>query len=336
MTPPAFTHYSSITNHYREPFIVKVQETAPESEQWSASEKIHGCNFSFILTFNPNHSDSNDVQIEIARASRNQILLPNENFYRVKDLQKRYHAGLMRFYYLLKTYLKCDQLTTVQLIGEIYGGGYNGQKGLSKSVQKEIQYCVETDFRIFDILVSNPTPIYQNFNDMIELLKESELPYSPVLHRGTLAEMLALEPCFPSTIPALHGLDSIANNNAEGYVLKPDQPRWLGDSRVILKLKNPKFSEKETSKPLTKEQTNIDLPENIKNDAIRYVNQNRLDAVLSKMTETQQLNKSGMIQAMIRDVIEEVSRDHSIDKVQSDQLKKVISKDVALLVMSKI
>lgn len=61
-----------------------------------------------------------------------------------------------------------------------------------------------------------------NHDQLVELCNAVQLPVVPILHRGTLAELLQLDPLFLTTIPALFHphLPAVEDNFAEGFILK--------------------------------------------------------------------------------------------------------------------
>lgn len=341
VSKPAFRVYDHIENHFREKFVALVLQSAPEGEIWYATEKIHGSNFSWILS--PSSRSNN---CEIRRARRGNFLKEAEEFYGSLALLQRYNDQLTQFYELCQTFSGKKNII-VQVVGEIYGGAYEGCKGKTKAkaVQKEIKYCPDVDVRAFDVMIDGE---YQNYLEMIKLFEQCPgLPYVPILHKGTLEEMLKLDPVFATTIPALSGLPALPMNDAEGYVLKPVIPRFITFSedsveRVIFKLKNPKFSEKnEMNADHAKVVAVVEgIPENINETVANYVNQNRMDNVKSKLTEAEQKNKGKVIQGLIRDVLDELIRDLSDQNNYNDSikptLKNLVSKEVAKFVMTKI
>lgn len=341
----AFKVYEHIEQHYREKFVTAVQESAPNDEIWYATEKIHGSNFSWLIG-----SSTVRTEIEIKRARRGNFLGDTEEFYGSLAVLKKYRSSLVKFYGLCQDRLERKNIV-LQLVGEIYGGSYPGATSLTKTkaVQKEIKYCPDVDVRLFDVMIDGN---YQNYLEMIPLLDQCQLPYCQVQHQGSLEEMLKLDPMFPTTIPALYGLEPIENNDAEGYVLKPVIARFIQFSedsteRVIFKLKNPKFSEKdEVTKAVgdndltTSTKVLVPLADNLQVTTLSYINQNRMDNVMSKMTEIEKKNKGKVIQGLIRDVIDEVMRDLTDSGQLTEEIKKsvqtLIKKQVPPFVMAKI
>ncbi len=341
LSKPAFRVYDHIENHYREKFVESVLTSAPKDELWYATEKIHGSNFSWVIS---SGSDANQSP-EIRRARRGNFLGATEEFYGSLVLQAQYKDQLIKFYGLCQDFAQKLDIT-VQVVGEIYGGFYEGHKGKfkTKAVQKEIKYCPDVDVRAFDVIIDGE---YQNYLQMISMFQSSSLPYCQILHQGTLQELLKLDPVFPTTIPALYGLEAIPTNDAEGYVLKPVVPRFITFSedsieRVIFKLKNPKFSEKNemNADPAKVVAVVEGIPENINETVASYVNQNRMDNVKSKLTEAEQKNKGKVIQGLIRDVLDELIRDltdsNQYTETIKPTLKNLVSKEVAKFVMTKI
>ena len=57
---------------------------------------------------------------------------------------------------------------------------------------------------------------------LMELCKSVQLPVVPILHRGTLTELLQIDPLFITTMPATFHphLPALEGNYAEGFILK--------------------------------------------------------------------------------------------------------------------
>jgi hypothetical protein len=235
----------------------------------------------------------------------------------------------------------------------MYGGFYPGSK--SKPVQKGVKYSPDIRFIAFDIRVGDS---YMNYDKAIELFIECEIPYASILHRGTLDEMLKLNPVFVSTISAKLGLTDekidLSMNYAEGYVLKPVglsvvakatpfrptsnevEPLLVtkpdGDTnRIILKLKNPSFDEivshKEEVKEKDKDKNKIEISDEIKNFILSCVNQNRYESVTSKLLEADR-TKGKIIPLFIKDVMTDVEKEYN-DKSIKKNITSIVAKTVA-------
>ena len=127
-----------------------------------------------------------------------------------------------------------------------------------------------------------------DFDLMVELFKENEIPYIKELKRGNFDDIIEYDPKFESTIPTEYfGLPQLSNyeNLAEGVVIKPIKNlRTKQGARVILKIKienfnerikNPDKKKKKKSKPVNK----------IFYVFKEFININRLESVISKEGE---------------------------------------------------
>lgn len=133
--------------------------------------------------------------------------------------------------------------------GELVGGAYPHPEvapipGLS-AVQTGIWYTPSLAWVAFDVLVATGD------DDEGELLAHHEVEalagaagvrVPPCLLRGTRTELERVEVRFPTRVPAWFGLPPIANNLAEGVVLKPDA-RIAGAERPVIKRKLPEFDD---------------------------------------------------------------------------------------------
>jgi Rnl2 family RNA ligase len=135
------------------------------------------------------------------------------------------------------------------LYGELIGGGYPHPEvppmpGLSP-VQTGIWYTPALAWIAFDALIA------AGDDDEGELLAHRELEAlaeaagvrtPPRLARGTRAELEQVPVRFPTRVPAWFGLPPIADNFAEGIVLKPDA-RCAPADRPVIKRKLPDFDD---------------------------------------------------------------------------------------------
>ncbi len=135
------------------------------------------------------------------------------------------------------------------LFGELIGGGYPHPEvaavpGLTP-VQTGIWYTPALAWVAFDALVA------AGDDDEGELLAHRELEElagaagvrtAPRLARGTRAELERVEVRFPTRVPAWFGLPPLADNLAEGVVLKPDA-RCAPEGRPVIKRKLPEFDD---------------------------------------------------------------------------------------------
>jgi len=92
-------------------------------------------------------------------------------------------------------------------------------------VQTGIWYAPRISFALFDVVVvAQPGGVteFLSQSDMRAAGEAHGLLVAPLLGQGSRAELEALPVRFPTRVPALFGLPPIADNVAEGFVLKPD------------------------------------------------------------------------------------------------------------------
>jgi len=288
------THHLRITTYQTINFIKTRLENNPIEDNFIATEKIHGCNFSIWLGVNENK------KVVFQCASRSKFISKDDGLYGqqykqiVADLSPKFE----------EIYADCMQLcpeycTTniVILYGELYGDGV--QRGIDYTTdnRKEIRFF-DIAFPILPSYEGDDTEIQMNFINWEQFLKITtnyELPTAPVINQGTFDEMLNMNNTFDSLIMKK------SNNIAEGFVFKcvlePDYKIKENKARLIIKSKTDKFSEivANSGKQKSGKQTNskkgfnlnalIDALDEINktqyNEVIALVNENRLDAVLS-------------------------------------------------------
>ncbi len=301
-----FTRYPSIENAYKQKFLDKLAPNVPSDEMWAVSEKIHGANFSFIVT-----------NEGIMCARRMDILKKGEKFYNYLPVLERYNPRLKALFEDIKIEYPCE---SIQVIGELFGNG----------VQTGVYYCEEQDFTMFDILVNGE---YLDYNLVSQLgIFHGILP-PPLLGFFTLEMALRLPNKFPSKMPARYGLESPEENICEGTIIRPNKTYWLGDefktSRIILKNKNEKFSEK-TIKEITPVKSEL---VNIINDIRLLVNDNRINSAASKIGEIEMSRFSDFMKEIIADIQKEYPEAYFLlDKAD----KKVVDKKVNQLLAAQL
>jgi Rnl2 family RNA ligase len=320
-----FKKYESITNSYQQKFIDLIVNYGLDSDIWYVQEKVHGANFSLT-------SDGSTVRA----AKRTCFIADDDNFYGSKVVRGRYDSNVLN---IAKDY---EQPVTVY--GELCGGFYDGKTELySKMVQRGVQYCPYNDFLVFDIRIGGK---YVEFKEVVALCAIYGLKVSPVLFKGTFKECLDYPNEFNTKVPAMYGLNELEDNICEGTIVRPNEDRYLGiegeSSRIILKNKNSKFTERDL-KPLVK--LNNELTPELQQAYAElqvYVNENRLDALVSKHGEDLFIPKNfGKILGLfLQDIYEEVrSEDLSFFKLEQNQRKtvqKLISGDAVKLLRKKL
>jgi Rnl2 family RNA ligase len=133
--------------------------------------------------------------------------------------------------------------------GELIGGAYPHPDvaaipGLS-AVQTGIWYTPALAWFAFDVLVAADDDDDGELlaHHEVEALAESAgVRTPPRIQRGTRSELERVEVRFPTRVPAQFHLPPIADNLAEGVVLKPDA-RCAPDERPVIKRKLPEFDD---------------------------------------------------------------------------------------------
>jgi RNA ligase-like protein len=191
----------------------------------------------------------------------------------------------------------------VRLYGELFGGAYPhpavpGVKGISP-VQTGIWYAPGIHFALFDILVDDDGGgRFLAHGEVTRLATASGLQVPPLLHRGSRAEVDALPVRFPTRVPLGFRLPALADNFAEGLVIKPDIEARPADY-VVFKRKRAELDETrlEESAPVDKDPA-MDLGA-LTAFGRQLVNGPRFDSARSKLGE-------GPPQALIDEVILDV------------------------------
>ena len=282
-----FKRYTDIENHYRSKYIKILQEHNFIDIPYIAHEKIHGCNFQFIC-------DGVDVRV----ASRSAFV--DGTFYSCQAVIDRYKDNIIK----LKQdyYPSADQIA---VYGELYGPG----------IMKGVYYSERKDFRAFEIRI-NEHEIESQMTMKYRFAKCGipQVPYVGIYK--DLYEALGENSIFQSKVQAMDrdngdGLVKFlefkeGENMAEGLVIQPlEKALYTGNgARVMLKNKNPKFIEKNKPKGEKTETQNLFIP-----IAELYVNENRMDSVLSKFPAPTQKDFGKIVGAMSADVLADMIKD---------------------------
>lgn len=326
-----FTKYSSLENHTNNKFLDKVWYFLDENQlrnvEFVAREKIHGTNFSVIIT-----KDS------IQAAKRTGPILETEKFFGYEDLMARYKDSFK--------YIQANTLIqngwTYQVFGEYAGG----------NIQKEVDYG-DKDLYVFDVLVTSPDGelTYAKDSHMVVIAENAGLKVAPLIKRGTLEELLKLPVEFESVIGEYnemykadgtyssisyeHEQRAPASNVAEGLVIKPERPITLpGGSRLAIKYKTDAFKEKGKGKApkIVKEmeQSDIDLLDKFS----EYVTPARVGNVISHIGELTKKDFGKILGLTMRDIFVEAEREGlTIDQAISPsrlkgELQKIVQTQV--------
>lgn len=325
-----FKKYNSIENSYRKEFIERVALATINSNDFVVQEKVHGANFSLITNGK-----------EIKSAKRTSLLKDTDSFYNhtlVKDL---YNTKMLSLYYAVKT--KFPNTKTITVFGELFGGSYPNVEQIrgAMKVQKGVFYAPYNDFYAFDIMINQTD--YLNVIEVNKLLEANGFFYAKTLFRGNLKDVLAFSNTFNSKIPGWLKLPEINDNICEGVIIKPIEPHYLPNgSRVIIKNKNAKWSEK--SKVNSKTVTQVKLSEAaiiLQSELERFVNSNRLANVMSKESNLDNTKIGKLIGLLSKDAFEDFTKEFetqfkTLEKVEQKRLTKQLNQWSAKLVKQEI
>lgn len=298
-----FEKYSSLENHYNNKFIEKIRYAGFDMHtvEWVAREKIHGTNFSVVIT-----------PTEIIPSKRTGPILAGESFFGHEIIMKKYQKAFVKMQSMLNTM----DLESVQIFGEFAGGG----------IQKGVNYG-EKDFYVFDILAnSGGESVYWDDYVVKSFVNGLGLKIAPLLGRGSFEDLIKIPNEFEVVVNRYNEMADtdleyandhiftvtpVVNNCAEGYVLKPVYPKFLPNgSRVAIKCKNSKFSEKAKSdKPI---KAKVELTENdnkVLEIFVEYVTWNRVSNVLSHIGKVTAKDFGRVMGLTMQDIINEAARE---------------------------
>jgi len=311
-----FIKFPSITNLHSEKMInhIILNGFAVKDIEWCVLLKVHGANFSSWMDSEGFRFGRREGFLEERKDGRS----PRWNFGGADEvidkLKQRmpvvYEGGQLVFY------------------GELIGGSYNHPEvervPNAKRIQKGVDYCPHNDFFLFDITQDGQ---FQDHDTIVKVGKELGIPYAYYLHRGAFEECIQYSNEFSDPLHKLWGLPEVADNICEGVIVKPVKPLFFSDgSRVILKNKNERFSEKtRTPKPLPI----CDVPDEyleLTSDLCSLVTENRLRNILSHGIEVKDHKGFGpLLGALVVDVLSEF--EVNLDKFEAP-IQKVIKKQL--------
>lgn len=323
-----FRKYSSIENAYQYSFIEKITKDNFQNEIFVVQEKVHGANLSFI---------TNGKEIKLAK--RTEILEDEESFFFAHLLREKYHERILQLFSSISTDHPIETLT---IFGEYFGGIYPHKEvkksKSAKTIQKGVYYSPDNEFYAFDLLLNNHQ--YLDVDLCSNLFEQHQFIYAKDLFRGSLQDCLNYPNTFQSTIPSLFGLPELESNICEGTVIRPVKALFLSSgSRVLLKNKNEKWSEKNNSsnkavlKKLKEEKVVLSLLANeLLDEMSKLINTNRLSNVISKIGEVDpQKDKGRLIGLFSKDVLEDFLKSFedqykSLEKTEMKVITKNLNK----------
>lgn len=301
--------YSSIENTYQKKFLARPEVQAVIGD-WYVTEKVHGSNASFVY----------DSTIKMAK--RNDYFAASSNEYNHKTVLEKYRQAVENVAKLLN---KTEDDTLI-VFGELFGGNTCPEypRALNASaVQKGVFYSPNNDFYAFDVMFNGT---YLDVEKCNEVLEKAGFFYAKTLFKGSLEECLAYPNEFNSTISAQLGFPNVSNNVCEGVVIRPGTTSYLmNSSRIILKNKNDKWSEKTKVHREKVEKVYSDELNEVLDVLSQLVNDNRLRAVLSKIGEVTQKDFGLIAKALTTDVFEDLVKEIDLDVLSKEDKKELSS-----------
>ena len=288
-------------------------------------EKVHGANMQLMVT-----------KDNIKLANRSKMLGGNENTYNMRQMFELYKDNAKQLFNELYN----DNIKQIDIIGEHFGGIYNGKRIThpkftgkpNKPIQRAIQYLPYTEFIVFDIRIidNNSNTYYVNWDKVKSISKKVGFKYVPELFRGTFNECITYSIDFITKVPKLYGLEDLKNNYAEGIIIKLEKENNSAEERIIVKYKTKKFSEKTSSvnKFRTKAvETFSEEMLNLYYELTSYINKNRLVNLMSKGDlEPKWSNFSKIQKELLKDVLEDFKLDNpNFNKLTKTEQKKITS-----------
>lgn len=309
-----FIKYRSMIQDYRQRFINEISEQGLDRLTYVAVNKIHGANFSIWST-----ADGYKA------AKRTDWLQPDESFYNyrtfvdyfgkiVKEIQAYFGAPVTVFF-------------------ELYGGMYNHESvphnPKASKIQKGVNYTPNNGLAVLDILVNGE---FLDYDEMVEIATRFKLQVPHEMARGTLQEMLALNPEFDDPTYQYFNLPKIEGNTSEGYVIRPVKERSLRNGkRVIIKRKSIKFTEK-IRKPKTPLPDLSEEAQSILNGYLACVTESRLNNILSHGHVFNEKEFGKLLGIFMKDVLEEELDREAIaelDKNEVNRINKALNRSIA-------
>lgn len=317
-----FEKYSSLENHYNNKFIERIRHHGYDvTEGWCAREKIHGTNFSIII-----ERDS------VTCAKRTGPILPAEDFFGYTVILKKYNDSIKAVQHTIK------EGSSMQIFGEFAGSG----------IQKGVDYG-EKDFYVFDILVKTDKGTHQFVDDfmMEQMCCTFGFKVAPLMGRGSFDELAKLPNEFQINVNRYNEAAEVdlrnantrvwpaeeaTDNTAEGYVLKPNYPRFLANgSRVAIKCKNSKFSEKAKSdKPIKPKAVLSEIDQDVLQKFSEYVTIQRVNNVISKIGQVGPKDFGKVMGLTVQDILVEAERE-GLEVIQAEQ-PDIVKKEITKLV----
>lgn len=321
-----FKKYSSLENHTQLKFMNAVKALDQEDpKRYVAREKIHGTNFSVIIT-----------EFEIIPCKRSGPIGENESFFDYEKIVKNYRPNFERIQEFVRN---TESMAQIQIFGEYAGDG----------IQKEISYG-EQDFYLFDVLftgVEEGSEGYLTEPDVQTFAINYGFKVPPLVHIGTLDECLALPVEFESLVNSITKENNYGffkqqppvGNTAEGLVIKPEIPAYLPTGqRVAIKYKTEKFKERSRGKAKDPKpaRTLTERDSKVLDVLLEYNTLPRISNVISHIGQITNKDFAKVVGLTVKDIIDEAAREHEFEVDDEKLIKRQLNSSVAELFRQNI
>lgn len=316
-----FKKYNSIENHYREEWInrIKVQRPDLAKGKWAITEKVHGTNVQFGF----------DGEYTVGK--RTGFIEEGERFYNIQKFAEYYKGPIKAIYEECKKRYNCNSII---VFGELFGGSYPHKEvekdNTAQKVQKGVYYCPMNEIMFFDIYMDDRYLPVKEFEDVMDTVKNKgyiELIYQHSILVDGIDNAVKYPNDEPSQMYKIWGLPELEDNIREGIVIKPyEQDAFIGQSRVIIKSKNDRFSEKTHEKV---DKPKVEVPEFVQKcmeEISQYINENRVNNVISHIGEVTEKDIGKIIGLTSKDVLEDYNKDYNTLKEMEKEYQKMITK----------
>ena len=295
-----FVAYSEIKNRDNKKTVELIRsflKDNPERDQrWVVSEKVDGAHCAVV-------TDGKKVQL----MSRYRNIDDTSQFHHSGEVLEKIKKKILKMFNE-----HCSEGQTLTIRGELFGGSIKKQN---------IDYGQGLRFAAFEISVDDKAIDYFEFTNWASRFDILTVPTVSVVN--SFEGALEVAPVFKSNLLNEDEERRLGTQeNAEGVVIRPVTPGLLSNKKpIILKIKNPLFSETDHSK--------ADLPEGhglseegkaLLISLLVHATRNRLENVKSKFSEADNPNK--IKEAFINDILKDAKDIVDEDKIKAMKKRK--------------
>lgn len=302
-----FKKYSSLENHYQAKAIngIQLMGLAKPDVLWTLREKIHGANYSVWY---------NGLDVKFAK--RTSFVGEMDNFFGHHDVTPVLKVKIVAMYDNMVDCGFINDGAELIVYGELAGTMASGRK-----VQVEVDYG-KLDFYAFDIKVNGS---YISDDSIEKMCGLADITTAPLIATGSFYDLFETRNDFQSVVEQQQAganqfnLIFEGDNVSEGYVLKPNHTHYFDNgSRVAIKSKNEKFSEKKKKSKVQKMATSkvemSSYDQKVIDCLDEYITAPRLRNVISKHGDVTQKQFGVILNMLVADVIEDYSKDVLTDE----------------------